>query len=368
MKATTLILLLTLVLCACAPAAPTPTATPIPPTAVPAPDPKALAAELDAIAQKSHAAGEFDGAILVARNGQVILSQGYGFADRENKILITPQTKFRLASIGKQFTAMAIMLLQARGKLNVKDKLCAYVPNCPENWKPIALHHLLTHSSGLPGTIRWLASPEEMVADAKNKSLLFQPGEKFSYSDVGFDLLGKIIEKVSGQSYEVFLKQNIFEPLQMTGTGYDHLEADIAKGYSKGEGTQALAPMYPGGLYAAGAIYSTVEDLYRYDQALYTDKLLPQAERSAMLTPQMPIPDNEYYGPFYGGTGWGYGYGWFIRPGESRLILHGGTATGVRTEFRRYPDDKITIIQLCNQEAVMLGPVGNAIAEKLLGK
>ncbi len=369
MKARTLILLLAAALSACAPSATlVPTATSAPPTATSTPDPQALAAEFDAIVRKNHEAGAFDGSVLVAKNGQVVFSQGYGFADRENKVPNTPRTKFRLASLTKQFTAMAVMLLQARGRLNVQDKLCAYVPNCPESWKQVTLHHLLTHSSGLPGSIRWLASPQEMAADAKNKSLVFQPGDKFSYTDVGYDLLGKVIENVSGQSYEAFLQQNIFEPLQMASTGYDHLEADIAKGYSTGQGTDALVPQYPAVLYAAGALYSTVEDLYRYDQALYTDKLVPPAERSAMFTQQMPIPDSEYYGPLYGGKGWGYGYGWFIRPGEPRLILHGGTLPGYRTELRRYPDDRITIIQLCNHEAVMLGPVGNAIAEKLLGK
>ena len=372
MKATSLILLLAVVLSACAPAVtPTPTATPIPPTATPIPataDPKALAAELDAILQKSNQAGTFDGSVLVARNGQVILSQGYGFADREKKIPNTAQTKFRLASLTKQFTAMAILLLQAQGKLYVQDKYCAYLPDCPEIFKPITLHHFLTHSSGIPATTRWLAPVDEMLADVKTKSLYFQPGEKFSYTDVGFDLLGKVIETVSGQSYEAFLQQNIFEPLQMSNTGYDHLQADLAKGYSTGRGTDALTPMYPGGLFAAGALYSTVEDLYRYDQALYTDKLLPQPALSAMFTSQVPVPDGQYYGPIYGGQGWGYGYGWFIRPGMSRLILHGGMVPGYRTEMRRYPDDKTTIILLCNQEAVMLAPAADAIAKKLFGK
>jgi CubicO group peptidase (beta-lactamase class C family) len=362
MKATTLILLLAVVLSACAPVV-TPTATPIPPTAVPTQDPRALAAAIDAILKKSNQDGVFDGAALVARNGQVIFSQGYGFADRSKQTPNTPQTKFRIGSISKQFTALAILMLQAEGKLKVQDKLCTYVVNCPEIFKPVTLHQLLTHASGVPNATQWNQPGDKMLS--KYAKLSYPPGEMFSYTDIGYNLLGKVIETVSGQSYELFVQQRIFEPLQLASTGYDHQQADLAKGYATGQGDIPLAS--PMDYYAAGAIYSTVEDLYRYDQALYTDELLPQAALSAMFSAQMPIPDDAYYGPIYGGQGWSYGYGWHIWPGQPRLILHGGMALGYRAEFRRYPDEKITLILLCNHEAVMLVPAMNAIAAKLFG-
>ena len=358
MKTQLLILLLAVVLSACSS-----TATPNPPTIIPTRDPKALASELDGIVQKNNQDGVFDGAILVAQNGQVILSQGYGYADRFKQIPNTAQTKFRIASITKQFTAMAILILQEQGKLNVQDKLCTYISDCPEIFEPVTLHHLLTHSSGIPNTTSWSQPGDKMLS--KSATLTFQPGELFSYSDVGFNLLGKVIENVSGQSYETFVQQNIFEPLQMSRTGYGLQEADLAKGYSTGQGD--IAQYNTNDYYAAGALYSTVEDLYRWDQALYTDKLLPQSMLSAMFASQMPVPDGQYYG-IYGRQGWNYGYGWFVWPGEPRLILHGGTLPGFRTEIRRYPDDKTTIILLCNQEAVMLEPTADAIAAKLLGE
>ena len=298
---------------------------------------------------------------MVARNGQVILSQGYGLADRSTNTPNTPQTKFRIGSLTKQFTAMAILMLQARGKLNVQDKLCAYVANCPEIFKPITLHHLLTHTSGAPNATQWDQPGDKMLS--KYASLVTPPGEKFLYTDLGYNFMGRIIETVSGQTYEAFMQQNIFEPLQMSSTGYDHQQADLAKGYAAADGD---LPQQNQDWHAAGALYSTVEDLYRYDQALSTEKLLPQSALKAMFTAQVPVPDGM---SLPNPKGWGYGYGWFIGPPQPRLVYyHGGQAYGYRTAFWRYPDDKITIIQLCNHENVMLVPTEEAIAAKLLGQ
>ena len=320
-----------------------------------------LGAEFDALLQKNYEAGVFDCSVLVAKNNQVILSKGYGFADREKKIPNTDQTKFRLASLSKQFAAVAILLLQEQGKLNVQDKLCDYITNCPEDFKPITLHHMLTHSAGLPAKTRWDQPGDQMLP--KGASLYFTPGEKWWYTDVGYYLAGRVVETVSGQSYEAFLQQNIFKPLQMLNTGYDHQQSDLAKGYSTGQGLTALAS--PGDYYAAGSIYSTVEDLYRYDQALFSRKLLPQPALSAMFSTQIPILDEL---PLPHPKGWGYGYGWFIGPEKPHLLyFHGGQYSGYRTAFWRYPEEKITIIQLCNQEKVMLVPTEEAIADKLLG-
>jgi CubicO group peptidase (beta-lactamase class C family) len=352
MKAKLLFLLLAMVLSACA--------------TQPTPDPKVLSAEFDALVEKNHQAGLFDGSVLVAQNGQVIFSKGYGLADREKKIPNTPQTKFRLASIGKQFTAMAILLLQEQGKLSVEDNICNYITNCPEIFKPIKIRHLLSQSAGIPNSTAYSMPGDQMLS--KYATPFFQPGEQFKYQDVTFNMAGRIIETVSGQSYASFLKQNIFEPLGMSNTGVDDMkqtDLDLAKGYSNAEGDIALQPVY--GLFAAGSVYSTVEDMYRWDQALYGDKLLPQSSLKAMFTPQVAVPDGEYYGSIDGSKGWSYGYGWFIAPKELGYVIHGGMLPGYRTEIRRYMDNKFVIILLTNHEAVDLYNTSEAIAGKLLG-
>jgi CubicO group peptidase (beta-lactamase class C family) len=326
MKKMIFILLFAVMVSACVPAV-APTPTPIPPTAVPTQDPKALAAEIDALVQENYQKGVYDGAVLVARHGQVILSQGYGFADREKKIPNTPQTKFRIASITKQFTAMAILLLQEQGKLNVDDSICNYITNCQEIFEPVKIRHLLSQSAGIPNTTAYSVPGDQMVS--KFATLFFPPGEQFKYQDVTFNLAGRIIETVSGQSYASFLKQNIFEPLGMSNSGVDDMkQTDLAKGYSNAEGDIALQPVY---MFAEGSVYSTVEDMYRWDQALYTDKLLPQSSLKAMFTPQVAVPDGEYYG-FDGSTGWSYGFGWFIAPQELGYVIHGGMLPGYRAE------------------------------------
>jgi len=363
MKKMTFILLFAVMVSACVPAV-APTPTPIPPTAVPTQDPKVLAAEIDALVQENYQKGVYDGAVLVARDGQVILSQGYGFADRIEKIPNTPQTKFRIASITKQFTAMAILLLQEQGKLNVEDSICNYITNCQEIFEPVKIRHLLSQSAGIPNNTAYSVPGDQMVS--KFATPFFPPGEQFKYQDVTYNLTGRIIETVSGQSYASFLKQNIFEPLGMSNSGVDHMkQTDLAKGYSNAEGDIALQPVLY--LFAEGSVYSTVEDMYRWDQALYTDKLLPQSSLKAMFTPQVAVPDGEYYG-FDGSTGWSYGFGWFIAPEELGYVLHGGTLPGYRAEIRRYIDDETVIILLTNQEAVALYPTAEAIAAELFGE
>jgi CubicO group peptidase (beta-lactamase class C family) len=352
MKAKLLFLLLAVILSACA--------------TQPTPDPKVLSAEFDALVEKNHQAGLFDGSVLVTQNGQVIFSKGYGFADREKKIPNTPQTKFRIASVTKQFTAMAILLLQQQGKLSLEDSICNYITDCPDIFKPVKIRHLLSQSAGIPNSTAYSMPGDQMLS--KSATLFFQPGEQFKYQDVTFNIAGRIIETVSGQSYASFLKQNIFEPLGMSNSGVDDMkqtDLDLAKGYSNAEGDIALQPVY--GLFAAGSVYSTVEDMYRWDQALYGDKLLPQSSLKAMFTPQVAVPDGEYYGSIDGSKGWSYGYGWFIAPEELGYVLHGGTLPGYRTEIRRYIDDKTVIILLTNHEAVALYPTAEAIAGKLLG-
>jgi CubicO group peptidase (beta-lactamase class C family) len=306
----------------------------------------------------------FSGSVLIARNGEVLLSKGYGFADREQKSPNTPQTKFRLGSITKQFTAMAIIILEAQGKLDVQDQICSYLSKCPEAWETITIHHLLTHTSGIPNftgfgdytrTIATPSPPEETINRFKDKPLDFRPGESWSYSNSGYILLGQIIERVSSQSYEAFLQEHIFTPLQMTNTSYDHNQDDLAVGYkdifSKADFIDMSIP------YAAGGLYSTVEDLYRWDQSFYTKQLLQQDYIDQIFAAQVAIPNSDEMA---------YGYGWIIGLEDSRqIITHDGGIEGFVTNIARYPQDKTVIIILSNQQYTSMGIIHSVLAKKV---
>ena len=308
----------------------------------------------------------FNGSALAAQNGHVILSQGYGLADQEKKNPNTGQTKFRIAQNTWQFTAMAIMMLQEQGKLHVQDKICTYLTDCPEAWQPITLHQLLTHTSGIPDgsdsfyTRDFTSSVplEQMIADAKTKPLDSQLGEKFSYDNMGYILLGKIIEAVSGQKYEAFLQKNIFKPLQMSNTGYDPNRDDVAAGYRFNDNQAVADPINWWLAFSSAGLYSTVEDLYRWDQALHTSKLVPQQVLDTVFKSQ--VTDS---------NGWGYGYGWSIAPiGQQRIIQHYAGIDGFSTAIKRYPDDRATIIIQMYMQDIDPDTISNSFEKKLFGK
>lgn len=306
----------------------------------------------------------FSGAVLIARDGRVLLSKGYGMANYETDTPNTPQTKFRLGSITKQFTAMAVLMLQERGKLSVQDSVCKYVAECPAAWQPITIHHLLTHTSGIwnftsaPDYLKtmMLASPIlETIARFKDKPLEFTPGERFNYSNSGYVLLGYLVEKISGQPYDVFLRENIFGPLQMTNTGYDNPTTVLkhrAAGYSLQTGTLTNALYMDMTIpHGAGGLYSTVEDLYLWDQALYTEKLVKQKSLDAMFTPFK--------------SNYGYGFGIEKKFGL-KSIAHSGGINGFTTFIARFPDEKATVIVLSNLESVNSGQVASKLARLAL--
>lgn len=342
------------------------------PTPTPTPTPTAISPELisgiDAWLNQQGKDGNFSGSVLVACQGDVLLSQGYGLADREQNIPNTPQTRFRLGSITKQFTAMAILILEARGKLDVKDPICNYIADCPSTWEGITIDHLLTHTSGIPdlislpdyrSTLTTPSPPKQTIARFKDFPLDFQPGEKWSYSNSGYIVLGYIIEKVSGQSYEDFLQQSIFTPLNLRDTGYDHNSSSLAVGYPDRNSTLPAEFIDMSIPYAAGALYSTVEDLYRWEQALSTEQLVPQVYLDEMFTPHAAIREN---------WGWAYGYGWFI--GEERgrpFNFHRGEIPGFTTIIARYPDDQVTIIVLSNQENTDVELIQDFLSKKIFG-
>ncbi len=328
-----------------------------------------ITSKADTYLSKLGKAKLFSGSVLIARNGKVLLSKGYGEADRKKYVGNTAQTKFRIGSLTKQFTAMAILILQAQGKLNVRDRICTYLSNCPTSWQQITLHHLLTHTSGIPDFTRFPdflttqgspSSPTETIAGFKNKPLEFQSGKKFSYSNSGYILLGAIIEQASGKSYEAFLKEHIFVPLQMVNSGYDHNQGDLAVGYRDQANVADFVDMsIP---YAAGGLYSTVEDLYRWDQALYTDKLIPKKLRDMMFTPFALTSDQS-------GLRYGYGYGWGIGEEDNHLLVsHEGVINGFHGVIARYPNDKTIIIILGNRQDMNLYEMRTQIAKIVFGE
>lgn len=352
------------------------------PTSAPTPTLTAeaqLASQIDDFMTALVEQDRFSGSILVAKDGKVLTSQGYGMANLELDVPNTPQTKFLLASITKQFTAMAIMQLQQQDKLNVQDPICQYIWDCPEAWKPVTIHHLLTHTSGIPDYVdsvtvdvqKHSLSPTELM-NLIPKSAKFTPGERFHYNNSNYVVLGYIIEQVSGQPYALFLQKNIFEPLQMTDTGYDNASAIIknrADGYMS---STANAEYFdPSVAYAAGGLYSTVEDLFLWDQALYTDRLIPQTIRDQMFTPFAPITSlsSLYAAVSAHMTDASYGYGWIIgKQFNHQLISHRGTITGFRGMINRYPDDKVVIIVLSNRESTAVGDIAQEIAKMIFGE
>ena len=295
----------------------------------------------------------FTGSVLIARDGKILLQKGYGEADRAQKIPNTERTKFRIASVTKQFTAMAILILHSQGKLDLQDRACDYLSTCPPAWQTITLHHLLTHTSGIPdyySSPDWViyqatpVVPSEIIDHFIDKPLDFQPGEKWNYSNSGYEVLGAIIEQVSGTTYETFIKENILVPLKMTGTGYLENTDGLSIGYAGAYTTLPANFEHPSTLFASGGLYSTVNDLYLWDQALSTDKLIPKDLSDKMFTPYISIPDMGRI------TRIGYGYGWLI--GEIKnhsMVFHTGRIEGFSAINAVYPDDKIIVVVLGNQ-------------------
>jgi CubicO group peptidase (beta-lactamase class C family) len=309
----------------------------------------------------------FSGAVLMARQGDILLSAGYGEADRDRHLLNTAQTRFRLGSLTKQFTAMAILILQERGVLTVQDPICTHLADCPTRWQAITIHQLLTHTSGVPdftllpgyrATMELPSSPAQTIARVRDQPLEFLPGEKFRYSNSGYVLLGAIVEQASGSTYEAFLQDHIFAPLQMVNSGYDHNAGDLAVGY-RDRSTQAdFIDM--SGPFAAGSLFSTVADLYRWNQALSTDQLVSQASLDVMFTPFAPILDGGGYGP---------GYGWFIgKEGDRPIASHEGGISGFHSLITRYPSDHVFITILSNREDANLAEIQAQLINMLFEK
>jgi CubicO group peptidase (beta-lactamase class C family) len=303
-------------------------------------------ARMDQMIQSFVVDKKFMGAVLVARGSDILLDRGYGFANLELNVANSPKTKFRLGSITKQFTAASILLLEERGKLNVNDPLNKYMPDAPAAWDKITIFNLLTHTSGIPNFTSFPdyaklepfpSTPAELVARFRNKPLDFEPGDKWSYSNSGYVLLGYLIERISGQSYAQFLEDNIFKPLGMADSGYDSNSAVIenrACGYAPGPNGIVNAGYIDMTIpLSAGGLYSTTEDLLRWEQGLFGGKLLSPSSLKKMTTPFK----NDY------------AFGLAVHTVNGREeIEHAGGIEGFNTELAYYPDETLTVVVLAN--------------------
>jgi CubicO group peptidase (beta-lactamase class C family) len=294
-------------------------------------------------------------AVLVAQDGKVLFQAGYGLADVAQGTAFSPETKTRIGSITKQFTASAILKLQEEGKLSVEDKLSKYFPDFPRGGE-VTLRHLLTHTSGIhsytdkPDFLGQVTKPikaEDLLALFKNDPFDFDPGKKWHYDNSGYFLLGRIIEKVSGQSYAEYLQKNFFDPLGMKNTGVHHSGPALpheALGYefSDGKFTNALNwdMSWAGG---AGALYSTVQDLFRWNEGVFGGKFLSEVSLKSAWTP-VKTEENPEDSPDNG-----YGYGWQIATLRgARQISHGGGLNGFSSIILRLPRESFTVVVLAN--------------------
>lgn len=298
--------------------------------------------------------GQFNGSILVADKGKVVFAKGIGMADMEWEIPNQTDTKFRIGSVTKQFTAALIMQMVEEGKIKLDGKITDYLPEYrKDTGGKVTIHQLLNHTSGIPsytGLPNFFSeisrnpySVDDFVKKYASGDLEFEPGSKFNYNNSGYFLLGAIVEKVSGKSYDAVLKERIFEPLQMKNSGYDVHAAILPKrahGYQKSANGYSNAPYLDMSLpYAAGSLYSTVEDLLKWDQSLYEDKILSAESKKLMFTPGLS----------------NYGYGFTIEDKpvgntaqKIKVIQHSGGINGFNSLMTRLVDNRQTVIILDN--------------------
>lgn len=325
-------------------------------------------AGIDAFVQREMEKQRIPGmAIAVVRDGQVVLAKGYGLANVELQVPVATHTVFQGGSIGKQFTAMAVMMLVEDGKIALDEKLSKYLGAVPPSWTAITVRHLLTHTSGLTGYPRDFDqrrdyNEDELLRIIQGVPLAFAPGERFEYSNAGYVTLGILIRRVTGQFFGDFLKKRVFEPLQMS-TARVISEAAIipnrAAGYILYDGKLVNQPWVAPTLNrtADSALYFTVLDLARWDAALYGEALLKRASLEQMWTPAK-LSD---------GTDAPYGFGWFITSANGhRLIEHEGAWQGFNANISRYVDDRLTVIVMSNLKSAKTQMMSHRIAGMFL--
>ncbi|WP_340114203.1 serine hydrolase [Maribellus mangrovi] len=309
---------------------------------------------------------QFSGSILIAKDGQVLSSKGYGKSSYQFDVENTPQTKFRIGSLTKGFTAVCIMQLVEHNKLSLDDKLIKFIPDYPRG-DDITIKHLLTCTSGIPNHTEFEDfdnnrrvfhfTISETIETFKSKKLKFNPGEKFKYSNSNYILLGLIIEQISNMPYADYIEENIFEPLKMENSGFEKPENvinNMAQGYCFRNNEIVNAKFRNmSNASASGALYSTVEDLYIWDRALYTEKLITKKSLETIFT---PFKDN-------------YAFGWgVVNIFNHKMITHSGEIDGFTSNISRFTDDDICTIILSNFEQIPISRINKDLIAIVFGE
>ncbi len=321
---------------------------------------------LDELFTKYHRYEDFQGAVLVAEEGNIVYKNAFGLANREWNNLNQPDTKFDLASLSKQFLAVLILQLEQEGKIDLDSTLSTYYPEYrKDTGEKITIKQLLSHTSGIPNYTNipyvWSDSlmnrytKEDLVKKFCSMDLEFSPGSRYQYNNTGYFLLSMVVEKITGNSFEEELQKRIFTPLQMTHSGVDDRNKVLEKrayGYTKNLDGYTNAPgVYMQNLQGAGNLYSTVDDLLKWDQALYTYRLVNKRSFQKMITPQTP-PKTDWITPYANSYGFGVGLA-NVDPaskgGDSlEMQFHSGHISGFSSYMARFPERKILVIILSN--------------------
>jgi CubicO group peptidase (beta-lactamase class C family) len=311
---------------------------------------------------------QFSGAVLVAVDGNPLFRDGFGLANHDFDAPNTPATKFRIGSVTKQFTAVAVLLLVQQGKLALSDPIGKHLPECPKAWADVTVHQLLSHTGGIPEhtTLAFVYkkenfarsyTPQAIVDLVKDKGLDFTPGEDWKYSNTGYILLGQLIEAVSGKGYGQFMRESVFAPLGMADSGYEQTGEVLkgrATGYTRsGEKLTAATYIHMSLPYAAGSLYSTADDLLVWDRALANHKLLGPSATEKLFAPVR----NDY------------ACGFDIHKRFGRTVQeHGGGIPGFVSYVGRYPEADVFVAVLTNVEGLPVGAVANELAAIALGE
>jgi len=316
-------------------------------------------ARMDQVVRASSEADAFSGAVLVARDGRILLDQGYGLANREWNIPNDGDTRFRLGSLTKQFTAVAVMLLNQQGKLDLDAPIKTWLPDAPAAWDAITPRHLLSHTAGIPNFTAFddyealktrPATTAELIARFSDRPLDFAPGSRFAYSNSGYVLLSAIIEAASGQTYADFVTANLFAPLGMSDSGYDRHDAILprrASGYTPSDDGVINADYVDMSIpMGAGALYSTTHDLLKWEQGLFGGRVLNPQSMTALTTPVRS----------------GYAMGLLVTQADGKkLVWHNGAIEGFNTYMAYDPGDRTAVIVLGNLNGEAPDKLGAAL-------
>lgn len=328
-----------------------------------------LHAAIDAYLAGPVKSGAFAGVVLVAKDGKPVVRKAYGLADEAARTPHRPETRLRIFSVTKQFTAALVLRLQDQKKLSVDDPVSKYVAGWPAEWNAVTVHHLLNHSAGIDiDTLYfWLVEhhpgfwddPATPPPAYEPKPLLDGPGHTFRYSNAGYTVLSLVAETAGGKPYRELLRDEVFTPLGLTATGFD---GDRAAGYRLAGDKLEPSEQKVGGIVAAGDLISTVDDLLKLDEALGKDGFLSAEARKAVFTPR----------PLSGGKP-GLAYGWSVRTLPDGATLHrfGGAGSGFTAAVLRLPEAHVYIAILSNREADGEFPYGPGVLERVraaLGK